>query len=229
MSIAEHPLHRSGRAALPHPAPTSGGDAQALRRIGMTDTDGRKVGLQQGRHTAPRQMVALTAPAQDSPPHLTQRSPEGSDRGAVPRDAVIMHVTENNRTQVRANLGDGVVHARFEFGLHRLKLRLPPFAHRLPQYREAALSCLPAAVREAKEVKASRRAPITAILPIAPCAAPELDQSRLLGVQFQPKAREPFTQLRKEPLGLDLMLEPNDKIISKTHHDDITASLLLSP
>jgi hypothetical protein len=35
MIIADHPLHRSGRAALPHPAPTSGDDAQTLGRIGM--------------------------------------------------------------------------------------------------------------------------------------------------------------------------------------------------
>jgi hypothetical protein len=32
-----------------------------------------------------------------------------------------------------------------------------------------------------------------------------------------------------EPLSLDLMLEPNDKMVGKTHHDDIAASSLLSP
>ncbi len=42
MSIAEHPLHRSGRAALPHPAPTLGDDAQAHEGIGMTDVRERK-------------------------------------------------------------------------------------------------------------------------------------------------------------------------------------------
>src|SRR6202043_3464245 len=36
MIIAEHPLHRSGRAALPHPAPTLGDDAQAHEGIGRT-------------------------------------------------------------------------------------------------------------------------------------------------------------------------------------------------
>ena len=46
MIIADHPLHRSGRAALPHPAPTSGGDAQALRGIGMTDAGGREPDLE---------------------------------------------------------------------------------------------------------------------------------------------------------------------------------------
>ena len=40
--IADHPLHRSGRAALPHPALALGRDGEAHARIGMTDTWGRK-------------------------------------------------------------------------------------------------------------------------------------------------------------------------------------------
>ena len=35
MIIADHPLHRSGRAVLPHPALASGNDAHASKRIGM--------------------------------------------------------------------------------------------------------------------------------------------------------------------------------------------------
>jgi len=35
MLIAEHPLHRSGRAALPHPAPALGDERQALGGPGM--------------------------------------------------------------------------------------------------------------------------------------------------------------------------------------------------
>ena len=184
MPIAEHPLHRSGRAALPHPAPTSGGDAQALGRIGMADAGGWQPSAQQGPHATPGQMIALTAPSQHSPPRQSHRSSEGNDCGAVHRDAVVAHVTENDRTQVLANLGDGVVHARLKLGFHRLKLRLPPFAHRLTQHRKAALALLPAAMREAKEVKAPRRSPVTAIFSIASSARPELDQSRLLGMHF---------------------------------------------
>src|SRR5271167_857308 len=229
MIISDHPLHRSGRAALPHPAPTSGDDAQAHEWIRVADTSGRKPGIEQRPHAGPRQVIALAAPTQHSPPYPTDRTTEGTDRRAIHRHAVVTHVSENNRAQVLANRWDGVVHARFKFGLHRLKLRLPPFAHGLAQHREATLASLPAAVREAQEVKAPRRAPITAILPIAPRTAPELDQSRLLGVQFQSKARKPFAQLGEEPLGLDLMLEPNDKVIGKAHHDDITAGLLLPP
>lgn len=41
MPIAGHPLHRSGRAELPHPAPTLGDDAQAHEGIGVTDVNRR--------------------------------------------------------------------------------------------------------------------------------------------------------------------------------------------
>ena len=37
MPLAEHPLHRSRRAALPHRAPTSGNNAKTHERIRMTD------------------------------------------------------------------------------------------------------------------------------------------------------------------------------------------------
>jgi hypothetical protein len=35
--IAHNPLHRSGRAALPHPAPALGDDAEANERIERTN------------------------------------------------------------------------------------------------------------------------------------------------------------------------------------------------
>ena len=124
MIIADHPLHRSGRAALPHPAPTSGDDAQTLGRIGMADAGGWQPSAQQGPHATPGQMISLTAPSQHSPPHQGHRSSEGNDCGAVHRDAVVAYVTENDRTQVLANLGDGVVHSTLEFGVHVPQLRL---------------------------------------------------------------------------------------------------------
>jgi hypothetical protein len=229
MIIADHPLHRSGRAALPHPAPTLGDNAQTHEWIGVADTSGRKPRVEQGPHAMPRQVIALATTAQHQPPHATDREAEHTDGRAVHRYAVVTHVTENHRTQVLANLRDGVVHACFELGFHRLKLRLQPFAHRLTQHRKPALPSLPAAVREAEEVECLRRTSVPAILSITPRTAAELDQSRLLGVQFQPEVREPLAQLSKEPLSLDLMLEPNGKIIRKANHDDITAGLLLSP
>jgi hypothetical protein len=38
--IAHDPLHRAGRAALPHPAPTLGNNAQAHERIRVANLSG---------------------------------------------------------------------------------------------------------------------------------------------------------------------------------------------
>jgi hypothetical protein len=229
MIIADHPLHRSGRAALPHPAPTLGDDAQAHEWVRVADAGGREPGVEQGPHAAPWQVIALTTPAQNSPPHQTDRVTEGANRRAIHRHAVITHVPENNRAQITTNRWDGLVHTSFQFGLHRLELRLPPLAHRLAQHREPTLARLPATMREAEEVESTRGTPIVTTAPILPRIAAKLDQSRLLGVQFQTKAREAFTQLGEELLSLDPMLEPNYKVIGPTHDDHISARLLVSP
>jgi len=65
--IAHDPLHRSGQAELPR-APTLGEDAQAHERIRMTNTSRWEPSRKIAPHAAPRQVVALTATAQDRPP-----------------------------------------------------------------------------------------------------------------------------------------------------------------
>src|ERR1700736_3969094 len=99
MPITEYPLHRSGRAALPHPAPTLGNDAQAHEWVGVADTNGRQPHVDQWLHPAPRQVIALTATTQHRPPHASERAAEGTERWSVHWNAVITHVAENNRTQ----------------------------------------------------------------------------------------------------------------------------------
>ena len=89
MTIADHPLHRSGGAALPHPALASGGDGKAHAWIGMTDPRRRKPAGGVGAHAAPRQMVALTPTAQDAPPELDHRFPKRAQRRTVHRDTAI--------------------------------------------------------------------------------------------------------------------------------------------
>src|SRR5580658_4537834 len=126
MTIADHPLHRSGRAALPHPAPTSGDDAQAHEGIGMTDAGERKPGSDQGLHPTPRQVIALAATTHYPPPHATDLATEGGNCGAVHRYAVVAHVTENDCPDVLANRRDRLVHSTLEFGFHLPQLRLPP-------------------------------------------------------------------------------------------------------
>jgi hypothetical protein len=61
MIIADHPLHGSGRAELPHPALALGSDAQPLPRIRVTDTGKRKPSSDVTSHAIPRQAMTLAA------------------------------------------------------------------------------------------------------------------------------------------------------------------------
>jgi hypothetical protein len=59
--MAGHPLHRSGRAGLPHPAPALGHKRQALVGVRMTDAGPREPARHQAAHACPRYGPVLTA------------------------------------------------------------------------------------------------------------------------------------------------------------------------
>src|SRR5579884_6229 len=54
---------------------------------------------------------------------------------------------------------------------------------------------------------------------------PELDQPRLLDLQFQPEFREPLAQLGEEPLRACTMLEAHDEVVRVAHDDHVAACL----
>ena len=63
MPVTRHPPHRSRRAALPHRAPASGRDAQALRGIRMHDVGFWKPLGGEAIHPLPGHAMALAAPS----------------------------------------------------------------------------------------------------------------------------------------------------------------------
>jgi len=60
--------HRTGRAALRHPAPTVGQEAKTHKRIGMTDRLLRKRPCNKTLYTSQAQVAALAATAQHRVP-----------------------------------------------------------------------------------------------------------------------------------------------------------------
>src|SRR5437773_1349312 len=228
MTIARNPLHRSGRAALPHPAPASGDNAEADEGIGVTDTRGWKPPVDVSPHPFPRQMVRLAAALEGPPPEPADSRPEGADAAPVHGNPVVPHVTPNDRAQIGSYRRDGLVQTPPKLELHHLQLRLPPHAHRLPQHRELPLPRLSAAVREAEKVEALG-SPAAPASPVGRREAAELDEARLVGMQRQPELREPLAQLGEELLGLLPMLESHDEVVGEAHDHDLSARLLLSP
>src|SRR5579872_1569251 len=226
--ITHGPRHRSGRAALPHPAPTLGHDAQALKGVRMTDTSRRKPPSNKSFHTVPRQAVALTSSSQDGPPEVPHCHAKGAQCRTVHGHSVIPKVTQQNRTQVRPLFRNGLVQALPQFTFNFSQLGLPPLPHRLPQHREVPLSGFPAAVREAQKVERLRFAVATGS-PISFRIAAELDDPRFVGVQVQPELRQALAQFCQKPLCLRTILKAHDEVVSETDEDDIAVRSLLSP
>ena len=211
MTIADHPLHGSGRAALPHPALALGRDGEAHPRIGMADTWSREPAGDVCAHAAPRQMITLTPATQNAPPELGHRFPKRVQRGAVARDTVVPVVPQDDRSQIRALLRHGLMQTTPEFGLDRSQLRLPPRAHRLSQHREPSRPGRRAAVRKAQKVE-GLRFPVPAASTILVRVATEFDETRLVGMQRQPEPREALAQVGEEAFGFPAMLKSDDEV-----------------
>jgi hypothetical protein len=226
--IAHNPLLRSGRAELPHPAPTLGNDAQAYERVRVTNTSRRKPPLEEPSHAVPGQVIALAATAQDRPPQETHRTAEGAQRGPVHGHSVITEVTRKNRAQIRSLFPNGCVHASPQFFFPGSQLGLPPLTHRRSQYREVSLPGFPAALRKTQEVERLRfaAAPVSSI--VFRIAA-KLDDPRFVGMQLEAKPRESLAPLRQKPLCFVSVLESRDEVIGKTDEDYFPVRLLLSP
>ena len=111
MPITEHPLHRSGRAGLPHPAPTSGNDAKSAERIGMTDTSRRQPAIDMPLHPGPGETMALAAPPKRAHPQPADLESKGAQRRGVHRHAVVADVSPDDAAQPRALLAERAVRA----------------------------------------------------------------------------------------------------------------------
>src|SRR5881409_241208 len=83
--VAPNPLHRSGQAALPHPALALGDDGKAHVRVGMTDASGWKPASDITRHPLPGQVMDLAASLEDAPPQPANRHAEAAERATVAR------------------------------------------------------------------------------------------------------------------------------------------------
>ena len=89
-----------------------------------------------------------------------------------------------------------------------LELGCQTFTHRLPPYREVArLVVGPTEVGETQKVKGLRLS-FSALFPALSGEAPELDQARLLRMQFQPELPQAFPEFVQETFCFGPLLEP---------------------
>src|SRR5208337_1210397 len=124
--------------------------------------------------------------------------------------------------------GDGQVPASLEPVIDRSQLRPHLLRDRDSSEVEAPVPVLPTDMGKAEKVERLRLAE-TPDCPVVSGITPELDQPGLVGVQLEPELRKALTKVMEELLGVTLMLEPADKVVSKAHDDHVTACVLESP
>src|SRR5690606_35697870 len=227
--IAHSPLHRSGRAVFPHPAPASGNDAKSPQGIGVAHASGRQPSVDDSPHPVPKDSAVLAPTRQGTVPEPADLESEEVERRAVRRHAVVTDVPTDNRPQPLTLLRDGVMHAPLQLEFHLAQFGLQSLADGLPQNREVPIApLLRADVREAEEVKGIRFA-LAATTSIPGREGPELDESRLVGVQLQIELSESFRQLHLKLLGFHLALKSQHDVVRKPDDDDVASGLLLPP
>ncbi len=225
--IAHNPLHGSGQAGFRHPALALGEDVHAMQGTGMTDGRRRQPARDEAPHAIPKHAALVAAPRQRAmpePPYLESKDPQ---RVVVLGHSVISVVPTHHRLQPLAQFG--FVHASLKFDLHRVQLRLQPFANCLPQCREPSVApLLHTDMCEAKKVERFRL-PFSTPLPLVDRKRTELQQSRFLRMQFQLELPHSFRKFRPKLIGIRFAVKAHHDVVRESHHDDIAVRALLTP
>src|SRR5260370_34275543 len=108
--VTHNPLYGSGQAGLPHPALTSGDNAQAAQGIRMTSAGGRQPAVDQAPHPVPEHSGFLTTAQERAMPEPTYWEPKRVQRRAVGRHSVITNVSTDHPPRPLPHAADAASH-----------------------------------------------------------------------------------------------------------------------
>ncbi len=177
----------------------------------MVDMGRREPALDEPLHPLPLDAPLLTPPFENVVPEATDREAEVSQSIPIPRNSEVPDMPTYDGLQPLANFRSRIVHAPPQLSFHFLQLGLHALANRLPKNHEPTLLRLPADVREAEEVEGFRFThdqhafgwPPHGVRTRSAASSPGAAQLELL---------HSFFQLRPEPFGIVLELEPNHDV-----------------
>src|SRR5215470_5567882 len=157
MTITNHPLHRSGRALLTHPAPALGNDAKSPQRVRVMDRHRWQPSVNQTVHPLPSKPLLLASPPKRAIPKSSYLKAKRCQRRLVRRHSIISVVPFYHRPQPLSYFRHRLMHSFPQFRFDFLQLCSLPLAHRLPHHRiHPAASLLATDVREAKKIECLR-------------------------------------------------------------------------
>jgi len=172
----------------------------------MRHVDGWEPSLRDAVHAFPVEAVALATTFERPVPVPGCLPVERVDRFAVAGYCVVVAVPADDAGKPAPLFGDRQMPALAQLGLDLAELGSHPlFAGDAPQ-REPSAPPGRAQVREAEELKRLGLPEPTGFA-VSGGEPSELDQPRLLGVQFQAERREPVAKVGEEPLGVLTVLE----------------------
>src|SRR6201996_7356882 len=120
------------------------------------------------------------------------------------------------------------MHPLTQLRLNGVKRRTHALRHGPAANDKIAPGVRRAVVREPQK-RERLRLSFTALLPISLRVPTKLDQPRLLRMEFQRKARQPFLKLSQEPLRIFTLLKADHQIISVADNHDVAACSLPAP
>jgi len=155
---------------------------------------------------SPPGLALLATTPECLPPKAQHPLPKDPEAIEISRHCVVVEVALHNRPEPFAGLGHRIMHALAKLLLDFLQLLPHPLANRGAPHREVPFPVLPADVREPKKVERLRFA-FPSSFPVLFGKPPELDQTRLVGMEFQPELSQSLPELLQESLRVRPMLE----------------------
>ena len=150
----------------------------------MADMGRGKPSADESLHTLPLDASLLAPPFERVMPEVTDREAEVSQCVPVARHSEVSDMPTHNGLQPLADFRNRIMHTTPQLDLDPLQRRLHALANRLPKHHEPTLPRLPADMLEAEKIEGLWLAQSSA-LSVGRRMASELDQPRLLRVQFQ--------------------------------------------
>jgi hypothetical protein len=167
----------------------------------MQDTRTGNPTLEGRAYARPAGTAALTATAKHRPPQIAQPVTKAPHSPLVVGNRMIAKVASNHTFQPRAHRVDRLMHPQTQLCLNGSKRRSHPLRHSPTLYDEMAVGGRRTIAREPKK-REGLWFDLATLLPIDLREPTKLDQSRLLRMEFQREARQPFPKLPQKPLSV---------------------------
>src|SRR5262245_43020296 len=164
--------------------------------------------------------MALTAPSKRLTPIAEDTFAKHPQHAHVARHSIIPIMPRQHTLEPCPKLPDGPVQPLPQGLFDLLQLPAEPLGDRLAPHRKLARPRLATDMREAEKVKGFRFPLATSLAPVT-CPTPELNEARLVRVQFEVKPVEACPQVAQKLLGVVFVLEADDEIVTVSHEDDL--------